>query len=95
MNRTEKANFERKEILEYWINRNKSKTYSIKLNKLFVETMRRVADFPEIGRKTDFDENVSLKIVRDYLVFYECDESQIKILAVWDGNRDGSKLKIK
>lgn len=64
------------------------------LNKLFVETMKRVADFPEIGRKTDFDETVSLKIVRDYLVFYEYDESQIKILAVWDGNRD-EKLKIK
>lgn len=57
--------------------------------------MRRVADFPEIGRKTDFDETVRLKIVRDYLVFYEYDESQIKILAVWDGNRDESKLKIK
>jgi len=56
--------------------------------------MKRVADFPEIGRKTDFDETVSLKIVRDYLVFYEYDESQIKILAVWDGNRD-EKLKIK
>ncbi|MBW7871517.1 MAG: type II toxin-antitoxin system RelE/ParE family toxin [Flavobacteriia bacterium] len=95
INWTEKANFERKEILEYWINRNKSKTYSIKLNKLFVETMKRVADFPEIGRKTDLDETVSLKIVRDYLVFYEYDESQIKILAVWDGNRDESKLKIK
>jgi len=92
---TEKTNFERKEILEYWINRNKSKTYSIKLNKLFVETIKRVAEFPEIGRKTDFDENVRLKIVRDYLVFYEYDESQIKILAVWGGNRDESKLRIK
>ncbi len=36
---TEKANFERKEILKYWINRNESKTYSIKLNKLFVEAV--------------------------------------------------------
>ena len=26
------ANFERKEILEYWINRNKSKAFSFKLN---------------------------------------------------------------
>jgi len=95
INWTEKANFERKEILEYWINRNKSKTYSIKLNKLFIETMKRVANYPEIGRKTDFDENVRLKIVRDYLMFYEYDEKQIKVLSVWDGNRDKRKLKIK
>src|SRR5690606_19403786 len=95
INWTEKANFERKEILEYWINRNKSKTYSIKLNKLFIETMKRVANYPEIGRKTDFDENVRLKIVRDYLMFYEYDEKQIKVLSVWDGNRDKRKLEIK
>lgn len=95
INWTEKANFERKEILEYWINRNKSKTYSIKLNKLFIETMKRVANYPEIGRKTDFDENVRLKIVRDYLMFYEFDEKQMKVLSVWDGNRDKRKLKIK
>ena len=95
INWTEKANFERKEILEYWINRNKSKTYSIKLNKLFIETMKRVANYPEIGRKTDFDENVRLKIVRDYLMFYEYDEKQIKVLSVWDGNRDMRKLEIK
>ena len=42
INWTEKANFERKEILDYWIRRNKSKNYSIKLNKLFIETLKQV-----------------------------------------------------
>ncbi len=83
---TEKANFERKEILDYWINRNKSKTYSIKLNKLFVEAVNKIARFPTTGRKTDFDENIRLKIVKDYLLFYEYDDIQLKILSVWDGN---------
>ena len=92
---TEKANIERKEILEYWINRNKSKTYSIKLNKLFIEATRKIADYPEVSRKTDFDENVRLKIIRNYLLFYEYDEKQIKVLSVWDGNRDERKLEIK
>jgi toxin YoeB len=95
INWTERANFERKEILEYWINQNKSKTYSVKLNKLFIDAIRKIASSPEIGRKTDFDENVRLKIVRDYLLFYEYDEKQIKILSVWDGNRDQRKLEIK
>ncbi len=58
---TAKANAERKQILEYWINRNKSKTYSVKLNKLFKEAMKNVAETPTIGRTTNFEENVRLQ----------------------------------
>lgn len=95
INWTEKANFERKEILEYWINRNKSKTYSIKLNKLFIDAIKMVSEHPTIGRKTDFDKNVRLKIVRDYLLFYEYDDKQVKVLSVWDGNRDEQKIRLR
>jgi plasmid stabilization system protein ParE len=95
INWTEKANFERQEILEYWINRNKSKTYSIKFNKLFIDIMKSVSEFPLIGRKTDFDENVRLKIVRNYFLFYEFDDKQVKVLSVWDSNRDNFKFSIK
>jgi len=93
INWTEKANHERLEILEYWINRNKSKTYSIKLNKLFIETIKKLSENPTIGKKTDFEENVRLKIVRDYLIFYQFDNNQIKVLSVWDGNRDDRKIQ--
>lgn len=49
INWTVNANLERKEILQYWIKRNKSKTYSIKLNKIFIETVAKIADEPMIG----------------------------------------------
>ncbi len=94
INWTEKANFERKEILQYWINRNKSKRYSIKLNKLFGETLKKTAENPMIGRKTDFNENIRVKIVRDYLLFYKFDDKQLKLLSIWDGNRDDNKLEV-
>lgn len=94
INWTEKANLERKEILQYWINRNKSKRYSIKLNKLFVETLKKTAENPMIGRKTDFNENIRVKIVRDYLLFYKFDDKQLKVLSIWDGNRDDNKLEV-
>ena len=94
INWTEKANFERKEILQYWINRNKSKRYSIKLNKLFVETIKKTAENPLIGRKTDFNENIRVKIVRDYFLFYKFDDKQLKVLSIWDGNRDDNKLEV-
>ncbi|MFC0344207.1 type II toxin-antitoxin system RelE/ParE family toxin [Epilithonimonas hispanica] len=94
INWTEKANLERKEILQYWITRNKSKRYSVKLNKLFGETLKKTAENPMIGRKTDFNENIRVKIVRDYLLFYKFDDKQLKVLSIWDGNRDDNKLEV-
>lgn len=84
---TKKANFERKEILEYWINRNKSKTYSIKLNNLIIETLEQLSENPSIGRKSDF-ENIHVKIIRSYLLFYEFDSENLKVLSIWDRRRD-------
>lgn len=84
---TKEANSERKEILEFWIDHNKSKTYSIKLNKLFIKALKQLAEHPKIGRETDF-KNVRVKIVRNYLLFYEFSDVQIKVLSVWDGRRD-------
>lgn len=74
---------ERKEILEYWRLRNKSNTYSKKLNKLFKESVKIITDFPQIGKSTD-DPNTRLKIVRDYLLIYEETETQIFILTIWE-----------
>ncbi|OPB87111.1 type II toxin-antitoxin system RelE/ParE family toxin [Elizabethkingia ursingii] len=90
----QKANLERKAILEYWIERNKSKKFSIKLNKLIISTIKQIAETPSIGRKTDL-ENVRVKIIHDYLLFYEFDEDYLKVLALWDGRRDESSLQMK
>ncbi|MCB9202054.1 MAG: type II toxin-antitoxin system RelE/ParE family toxin [Flavobacteriales bacterium] len=91
---TEKANLERKDILEYWIKRNKSKNYSLKLNKLFVDTTQVISEMPTIGRKTDID-NVYVKIISNYLIFYEFNKIQLKVLSIWDGRRDKNSLKIE
>ncbi|MEW7400649.1 hypothetical protein AB2S31_10415 [Elizabethkingia anophelis] len=53
-------------FLEYWIDRNKSKKFSIKLNKLIVGTIKQIAENPGIGRKINL-ENILVKIIRDYL----------------------------
>lgn len=85
---TRSANIERKEILEYWIVRTSSKRYSIKLNKLFKEIPQLVAKFPEAGRKTNV-ENTRVKIVRDYLIFYNFNPKE----SVWDENRNDKESK--
>jgi len=88
------AQTERREILEYWIKRNKSKTYSVKLNKLIIAALREVSKNPFIGRKTD-KADVRVKIVRDYLIFYEISPKSIFVLSVWDSRRDNSNRLLK
>jgi toxin YoeB len=83
---------ERKDILDYWRLRNKSTSYSKKLNQLFKESVKIITDFPQIGKPTD-DLNTRIKIVRDYLIIYEETESQIHILTLWDSRQDPEKLK--
>ena len=91
---TEKANLERKEILDYWIDRNKSKSFSLKLNRLLIDNLKLLSSNPNIGRKTRF-ENVRVTIIRDYLLFYEIFEKEILVLSIWDGRRNPDGLLLK
>ncbi|MEI6880275.1 MAG: type II toxin-antitoxin system RelE/ParE family toxin [Bacteroidota bacterium] len=85
---------DRKDILDYWINRNKSKTYSIRLNNLFIDAIKIIAEHPNIGIATDFD-NVKGKLVKDYYIFYEENQDSIHILAIWDCRQSPDKIHKK
>jgi toxin YoeB len=91
---TEKANIERLNILQFWIENNKSNTFSLKLNRLLIAAIRDLAKRPNIGRKTEF-EHVRVKIIREYLIFYEVVKRDLVILSIWDGRRDKKYLKIR
>lgn len=65
-----RAQEDRKSILHYWRHRNQSITYSKKLNYLFKEAVSIIKKFPNVGKLTDY-KNVRVKIVRDYLIFYQ------------------------
>lgn len=84
---TLKAQQDRKEILHYWRVHNQSNTYSKKLNQLIKKGLALIAAHSNIGRRTDI-ENVRVKIVREYLIFYEEQNDQIFILSIWDNRRN-------
>jgi plasmid stabilization system protein ParE len=84
---TENAHNERKEILLYWKNHNQSTVYSKKLNELIKKAIQLISAHPHIGRKTDV-KNVRVKLVRDYLLFYEETKDTIIILSIWDNRRN-------
>ncbi len=85
---------DRKDILDYWINRNKSKTYSIRLNNLFIDAIKIIAEHPNIGIATDF-ENVKGKLVKDYYIFYQENQHVIHILTIWDCRQSPDKIHKK
>ncbi len=87
-----RAQNDKKKILDYWRQRNKSNTYSKKLNELFKESIKIILDFPQIGKVTD-DTRARIKIIRDYLIIYEETETQIFILTNWDSRQDPDNLK--
>jgi toxin YoeB len=84
---TKSANLERKAILSYWVERNLSKRYSIRLNEMIKETLKIASLYPESGRRTN-EGNTRVKIIRDYLLFYDYNETEIIVLSIWDANRN-------
>ena len=65
-----KAQNDRKEILLYWKERNKSILFSRKLNQLFNDAANSILKFPKIGKLTGY-KDTRVKIVRDYLMVYK------------------------
>ncbi len=83
---------QKKRVFEYWNERNKSKTYSRKLNSLFNEAAEMLPYFPNLGQKTDF-KNVRIKVVRDYWMAYQVKKDEISILTLWDTRQNPDKFE--
>lgn len=88
-----RADQERFDILQYWTNRNKSTSYSLKLNKLLNDRIEQLIEHPEIGKSTN-RKSIRLLIVKDYLVYYKISSNAIEILSVWDSQRNPQKFKL-
>lgn len=91
---SERAAKEKIAILEYWINRNKSKRYSLRLDKLIQKSVELLSINPEIGRISNYPP-VRIKIVEDYLIYYRIKQDNIEILSIWDNRRNPKSFKLK
>jgi len=89
---TERAQNDRKKILDYWRQRNKSAIYSRKLNQLFIDAIGIISNYPQIGKPTN-NKNARIKIVRDYLIIYEETKTTIIILTIWDSRQNPEKIQ--
>ena len=89
---TTTAKLQLKAIFEYFNFRNKSKLYSLKLNRLIQTELKILLQQPTIGKKTD-SINVRGLLIENYYIFYEINETHIIILSVWDTRQNPKRLK--
>jgi toxin YoeB len=90
---TKRAKRELHEILLYWAERNKPKTFSLKLNDLINRQIKLIQSFPESGRLTDI-QNVRLSVIVEYLLYYEFINDTIYILTIRHNKRNPEWLDV-
>lgn len=78
-------------ILEYWVKRNKSTTYSKKLVKLVSERTKQIANHPFMYKKTNF-KNVRVASLGNFSIFYKISKEDIIVTAFWDNRQNPKKL---
>jgi len=81
-------------ILEFYIERNKSKSYSIKLYKLLNKEVKLLLKYPDLGLKTS-EESVRGLIIDTYIIYYEVTEDKIIIHTIWGCRQDPDSKIIK
>ena len=84
---TNRALKDRYQILSYWINNNKSNSYSKKLDDIFIETLSFLCEYPFLGKRTK-RLNVRVKIVKNYFLVYQIEKKEIIVLRVWDSRQN-------
>lgn len=81
-------------IFLYWNQRNKSTTYSRKLNILFQESLKQIVNFPESSIGSN-NINVRLKIASHFELIYYISKTQITILDIWDTRQNPENFPFK
>lgn len=86
------AYLQRKSILLYWLQRNKSNAYPKKLLTEIQKNTKQLSEFPEIGKPTDI-KNVRVLAMDNYSIYYTHTKTKIQVVTFWDNRQDPEILK--
>ncbi len=78
------------DILNFYIDRNKSASYSKKINSKINKSLNLILKNPLIGLQSQ-TESVRAMITGDYQIIYEISENMILIVMIWDCRREKKK----
>ncbi len=80
------ARLDLKDILDYYIERNGSKKYSLKLNRSIKNSVELISANPLMGKSTQIP-FIRVAVEKDYLIIYQLSES-VLIMMIRDSRRD-------
>ena len=78
-------------VLQFWLERNKSNTYSKKLISLVTDRTKEIAKTPFMYKSTDF-KDVRVASLGNFSIYYKITDKSIIITAFWDNRQDPRKL---
>jgi toxin YoeB len=81
-------------ILEFYILRNKSKTYSAKLFTKINKEIKLLRNNPDLGIKTT-EETIRGLIIESYIIYYQVTENEIIIHSIWDSRQNPENKILK
>ena len=90
---TQTAAKQRREILKYWTERNKSTTYAEKLIEITAKHLKVISKNPEAFKETEIDE-VRESAMGHFSLYYKITPELIIVMAFWD-NRQEPKTLLK
>ena len=88
---TQTAARQRREILKYWTERNKSTAYPEKLIQLVARQTNLISKHPDSFKKTDYTDT-RVSAFGHFSIFYKYTEKELTITAFWDNRQDPKKL---
>lgn len=88
---TETAAKQRREILRYWTDRNKSTTYAEKLIEITAKHLKVISKNPEAFKETEIDD-VRESAMGHFSLYYKIAPDQLIVVAFWDNRQDPKKF---
>lgn len=82
---------QRKEVLKYWIEKNKSTKYAEKLIFIIRSRVNTIANYPESFKKSKYP-NTRVSSLGHYSIYYKFEDDKIFITAFWDNRQNPKKL---
>ncbi|MEQ8910161.1 MAG: type II toxin-antitoxin system RelE/ParE family toxin [Vicingaceae bacterium] len=79
-------------VLEFWIKKNGSRTYSLKLLNQIEANLEQVKKYPKKCPESVYPE-VRVAAMGHYSIYYRFTPSSIRIEAFWDNRQDPKQLK--
>jgi plasmid stabilization system protein ParE len=80
-----------KAVLDFYAQRNGSSAFSLKILNEIAELLNALSENEFIGRLTS---NKMTRVIpmKVYLIFYEINQNQIRIVSFWDNRQNNKKL---